>query len=169
MKRVGLVVVGGAALLLIYRTLRKRLDAAESELATVSKAKDALAALARAQLDEKESALATASNICVNQGSADAKGQMGNNSKYGVSKIEGMTKAFHDMLQCMREWPKVARGLYEHEGTKSYLLPDRGETAETYWRKLKGEAPTAEETELFDRLVAAFKAMNPCHCPSKSA
>ena len=103
MQRVGLVVVGGAALLLIYRTLRKRLDAAESELATVSKAKDALAALARAQLDEKE------------------------------------------------------------------LLPDRGETAETYWRKLKGEAPTAEETELFDRLVAAFKAMNPCHCPSKSA
>ena len=106
--------------------------------------------------------------ICVNQGSADAKGQMGNNSKYGVSKIEGMTKAFHDMLQCMREWPKVARGLYEHEGTKSYLLPDRGETAETYWRKLKGEAPTAEETELFDRLVASFKAMNPCHCSSKS-
>ena len=41
--------------------------------------------------------------------------------------------------------------------------------AATYWRKLKGEAPTAEETELFDRLVAAFKAMNPCHCPSKSA
>ena len=57
MQRVGLAVVGGAALLLIYRTLRKRLDAAESELATVSKAKDALAALARAQLDEKESAL----------------------------------------------------------------------------------------------------------------
>ena len=55
MQRVGLAVVGGAALLLIYRTLRKRLDAAESELATVSKAKDALAALARAQLDEKES------------------------------------------------------------------------------------------------------------------
>ena len=51
----------------------------------------------------------------------------------------------------------------------SSVLPDRGETAETYWRKLKGEAPTAEETELFDRLVAAFKAMNPCHCPSKSA
>jgi len=45
---------------------------------------------------------------------------------------------------------------------------DRGETADEYWRKLKGEAPTAEETELFDRLVAAFKAMNPCHCPSKS-
>ena len=49
--------------------------------------------------------------------------------------------------------------------------PDRGETAETYWRKLKGEAPTAEETELFDRLVASFKAMNPCHCsgPSKKS
>ena len=63
----------------------------------------------------------------------------------------------------------MARGLYEHEGTKSYLLPDLGETADAYWRKLKGEAPTAEETELFDRFVAAFKGMNPCHCPSKSA
>ena len=48
MQRVGLAVVGGAALLLVYRTLRTRLDAVESELAMVSKAKDALAALARA-------------------------------------------------------------------------------------------------------------------------
>ena len=45
----------------------------------------------------------------------------------------------------------------------------RRQTADTYWRgKLKGEAPTAEETEFFDRLVAAFKAMNPCHRPSKA-
>ena len=83
MQRVGLVVVGGAALLLIYRTLRKRLDAAESELATVSKAKDALAALARAQLDEKESALATASTARL---TAEAKLRATRNTRWGTTR-----------------------------------------------------------------------------------
>ena len=84
-------------------------------------------------------------------GGADSKKNLkqGFNTKYGqVKPMEEMNeqkqKAFSFWLGSMRTFGEVARGKYKEE-PESFLLPDNGETPESYWAKITGgESPTAE-------------------------